>query len=90
MHYQTKFVWAANKQLLYVFYNYKQIGMIPTGMQFGYQGREYSTILVMNVLASLKKYKGNKYSATDWYDLDTRVFQKRKFISMCRRLTKQH
>jgi len=79
MNYTTVFKWSKNKKL-YVFYKYDKIGYIPTGIDFTYRNNKYNTINIMNLLASAKVKHHKKYLMTDWYDLETGIFDKKEFI----------
>ena len=70
MYYKTIFLWSKGKRHLYIFYRYNQVGLVPTDIDFEYRGKRYNTITVMETLALMKTYKGRKYSALDWYNLD--------------------
>lgn len=87
MHYTTKFVWSSSKTRMYVFYNYRQIGYIPTEVDFVYKNRHYTTVHIMQVLASnSKKSIPNipRMTVYDWYghDLDRPRLNKQLFVKL--------
>lgn len=81
--YKTTFVWSRNK--LYIFYKYKGIGLVPTGIDLTYRKHRYSTIQAMQKLASINKLTLEKqYVASDWYDLDSGAFKTQEFARFCK------
>ena len=88
MYYKTIFIWSKGKRHLYIFYRYNQVGLVPTDIDFEYRGKRYNTITVMETLALMKTYKGRKYSALDWYNLESGVFNKIEFVRLCKNLKK--
>lgn len=84
--YKTVFVWSSNKKL-YVFYRYKGIGLVPTGVDFVWRGKQYNTIQIMNVLSKKKQLKLEKpFISTDWFDLESGEFYRKNFVRFCRKL----
>lgn len=57
MYYSTKFVWYQKQ--MYVYYNYKSLGYVPTDVQFTYRNKEYGTIPIMNALSKIHTLKLN-------------------------------
>lgn len=86
MNYKTVLIWNNNKTLVVPFYKYNIIGYIPAGISFKYRGKEYNTIHIMNILAQtssdIKNFPMKKNTINDWFNLDTMLFNKKRFITI--------
>lgn len=84
--YKTVFVW--HKKKLYIFYKYKGLGLVPTGIDFTWHGKQYSTIQAMNVLSRKPAIKADKpYVSTDWYNKDTGEFFRNRFVAFLKTIS---
>lgn len=84
MNYKTVLTWSNDRMHVLPFYKYNIIGYVPAGISFYYRNKEYSTIIVMNMLTDKKL--GHNIRAVggltrhDWYDFNTAKFDKRRFV----------